>query len=507
MDIEPDNLETRFRTSLSVCGIRPPDRLMVGLSGGADSVALAVLLQRAGLGFTAVHLNHSLRGKAADADAEWCAEFCRSEQIPFECHRIDVGSNRDPGEGVEEAGRRLRLAFWREKTAEFHEPVALGHHADDALEDLLLRLARGANASGLTGLRPVRTLAGVRIVRPLLPFRRHEIEAYLGTRGISDWCCDGTNSDSRFRRNAVRHEWLPTIRQTLQGDGGLFRSMATLHDDADFLEAAARAALPPGDQACGFRNLHPTLLPRVLRLWLAREAGVDLVPRHQAIERLRTELGRRTSQPRRIPLGDGLNLVLDEDHLRVVVTATDYCLEWNWTETPHLEIPELGIMLSAGALDRSDIDEDTLRDPRYDGVLFPVGDMPEILTVRNWRPGDRIVPFGHHSPRKVKDIYSAAGIAADVRPHYPLVLAGDDVIWIAGLRRAEGRRVACGASSPIVELRRCAPILSPCVERPDPTGQATGYVHEEHGSPRTTVSTYARTGGPKFSATGAAPFL
>ncbi|MBO7741569.1 MAG: tRNA lysidine(34) synthetase TilS, partial [Victivallales bacterium] len=152
----------------------------VGFSGGADSTALLLATQLCGIPVTAVHFNHHLRGADADADAQWCREFCEARNIPFIAVDLQVNQERLPGESLETAARRLRLREWHNLTRDGGTPVFLAHHLDDCLEELFLRLARGANCSGLTGMKPMRRMAdGTLLCRPLLKCRKSELEDFL----------------------------------------------------------------------------------------------------------------------------------------------------------------------------------------------------------------------------------------------------------------------------------------------------------------------------------------
>ncbi|MBO7090465.1 MAG: tRNA lysidine(34) synthetase TilS, partial [Victivallales bacterium] len=218
-------------------------RVFVGFSGGADSTALLILLSQAGLDVTAVHFQHGIRGAAAEDDAAWCEQFCAKRKIRFVRENLAVPSNRFRGESVEEAARRLRLEAWRRLVNADGDAVFLAHHADDALEDLLLRLARGGNCTGLTGLRDERFINGVRFLRPLLDVRKIQLEDFLRSQGVADWRLDATNDDSAYRRNAVRNELLPLMRRIFDGDGGLRQSLRVLRQDADYLETQAEECL------------------------------------------------------------------------------------------------------------------------------------------------------------------------------------------------------------------------------------------------------------------------
>ncbi|MDT8392160.1 MAG: tRNA lysidine(34) synthetase TilS [Lentisphaeria bacterium] len=428
------NLTQQFKTALQTCGVTSDQPLIVGFSGGMDSLALVLLLQTCGQPCAATHLNHGLRGPAADADADWCRQVCDDRGIPFERACLEVADARRAGESLEEAARRRRLEFWRNNHP--GATIALAHHADDALEDFFLRLARGSNSGGLTGLRPVRDVEGVHIIRPLLSFRKAELKNWLAEKGVTEWCEDLSNADVRHRRNAVRHEWLPAIRKTLGGDQALFHTLDVLRQDADFLEQAAESAVPADDSVEAFRRLHPALFPRVLRLWIRKKTGFDWLPSQAAVARLQEELATAGESVKYAPLGDGLKLAVEQGTLRIARNMLAYNLDWPWTAQPRLEIPGTDLVLEATRVAAAALSETDLRSPRNDRACFPADDLPAVLHIKNWEPGDRMVPFGHHSERKLKDIFSQAGIAADRRPDFPVMRAGDEVLWIAGIKRS-----------------------------------------------------------------------
>jgi tRNA(Ile)-lysidine synthase len=417
------------------------ERILVGFSGGVDSTALLLILLELDLEVLAVHFNHGLRGDAAAADAAWCERFCRRRGIPFRGERLDVPAHRLPGEGLEEAARRCRLEAWQ-RLAVAGTVVALGHHGDDCVEELLLRLARGANASGLVGLRPERQLGGVRFVRPLLAWRRAELEAYLRGQGVTDCCEDGSNRDTSLRRNAVRHEWLPQMRRTLGGDGGLFRSLAALRDDADYLEMAAAAAVKDLPATCAVRNLHPALLPRVMRLWLSEQLGREVILRHEAVARLREVLARDLTSACEVPLGDAVVLLVDSQRLRLPQLSPKLRERvWHWKREPELVLPETGGRLRATLVEMPAAGTATEEAREF----FAVEKMPATVIVRSRRPGDRMVPFGRRSSKKLQDVLVDAKIPCEERDGIPVLEADGHVIWVAGVRRAEfGRLTGTG---------------------------------------------------------------
>jgi len=197
--------------------------VVVGVSGGADSVALlAVLRDLAGEAgrhwrLTVAHLNHHLRA-GADEDARFVAELAARWRLPCVVEKRDAAAEaRRTGRGLEEAGRRLRYEFLSDVAAKARAGrVAVGHHADDSVETVLYHICRGTHLRGLAGIPAARPLgeAGVMVVRPLLGCRREQLEAFC-RRSHLTWRTDPTNAELDFRRNFIRHRLLPLLREHL----------------------------------------------------------------------------------------------------------------------------------------------------------------------------------------------------------------------------------------------------------------------------------------------------
>lgn len=427
--------------------LRGVRRILAGFSGGADSTALLLILEEMAPGrVTAVHLNHGLRGRDATRDAAWCEAFCAARGIPFSSASLDVHGRRRPGESLEAAARRCRLEFWQERAGP-DTVVALGHHIDDRLEDLLLRLVRGANSTGLATTRPVRRLAGVRVIRPLLCLRRAEIETFLRATGIRDWCTDRSNRDTRFRRNAVRHELLPLIRRIAGTDGGLLATLDALTDDAALLEADAARRLAGFADARRAARLPAALFARTLRLWLSQELARDFIVSGATLKRLRHVLAARPDHPVTIPVGEAVSILVQGGRLCVTREGDVPRLRtrrWHWRRQPRLELPECGAALVAEPVTVTRL---ALRQgPAPDGELFAASALPETLTVRAWRAGDRMQPFGSQAGKKLQDLFTNAKVPAARRALVPVVCAGRVIVWAAGVRRAEvGRLPLAGA--------------------------------------------------------------
>ncbi len=409
-------------------------RYWVGFSGGADSTALLLALWQRGVPLTAVHFDHGLRAEAP-ADAAWCREFCAERQIPFVLQELAVPQARHPGESIETAARRCRLQAWAERVPP-GDAVVLAHHLDDALEEVFLRLGRGANLSGLNPLRPVRELYGVTFLRPLLGFRKADLASWLRGQGIATWCTDASNADDRMRRNAVRHRLLPLFREIFGHDRGLVRALAAVQEDADFLEAEAARRVPAGaePETVELAGLPAALLPRVMRLWLRRETGEDTILGGQDLERLRACLQAPASPlPVKLPISGGATLRFHRGRFRLLGGHASVVPQvWDWRARPRLDLPEIRASLTAEIIE---VTAATDLSPRHIG-FFDLAGFPARLAVRPRREGDELAPIGRSTPEKLKRLFIEAEIPQEQRAAVP-VLEGDGVIlWVPGVRRS-----------------------------------------------------------------------
>ena len=199
----------------------PGDRVIVALSGGADSVCLLVVLnelrEALGLELKAVHVHHGLRGKEADRDRDYSRELSERLGVAFAWVQVDAALYaREHGMSVEEAGRHLRYQIFEKERLDFSgTKIAVAHHKDDQAETILYNLFRGTGLKGLGGIRPLRD----RIVRPLLCVGREEILAYLEEKRIS-YCEDSTNAQTDYVRNRIRSRLLPEIREQINRRAG-----------------------------------------------------------------------------------------------------------------------------------------------------------------------------------------------------------------------------------------------------------------------------------------------
>ena len=416
-------------------------------SGGADSLALLLFLQqwsrRISFSLEAVHFEHGFRGADSEADACFCRDICRREKIPFQLFRIDVPAHRLKGEGDEEAARRLRLDYWRKIV---HNPgnslIALGHHADDRVENVLLRLFRGSNSSGLSSLRSVQHLGNLVLIRPFIEFTRQEIEAWLTAQGEKFWRHDATNDSDGYRRNFLRLKLLPEIVKKFPfAREGIRQSVRTLESDAACLEQLARQEFVRLSGKLVWSELiqiPSALRARILRLYLQAELHrPSFIPDSRLLERFE----RAVASPRssaRIPIHGipGWQLVFLHGNFLLRSTEPESMPEkiWNPFENPYCEWNG-ELTFRAELLEP----EKVLYSRDKSSAFFDADQIQTQLPLRLacWQPGDRMIPFGKKNPVRLKKLFAAVGIGTFERRNYPVVRGADGaVLWVVLLRNS-----------------------------------------------------------------------
>ena len=442
-----------------------PKRIFSGFSGGADSTALLLLLNEyctaMRIELIAVHFEHGLRGKDGRADAAWCRRFCEIRKIPFLVISLDVPKNKKKSEGTEEAARRLRLVQWRKIADCKGDFIALGHNADDRIENLFIRMLRGANASGLTSLRELAKFANLNLIRPILPFHRTEIEKFLKGEKVRDWRNDSTNSQDIFRRNFIRNSILPKMRKKIPGsDKAILRSLNALSLDAECLEKIALENYGKIKKNKRFLSAseaimtHPAILIRLLRLWISDHLKSDFIPDGYFLDRVILESAKFADEKHginkksvRIPVRNGTSLTVTAEKLFLSEIRegkkTTSCV-WKWKKDSEAEWG--AYRLKACFTSKKSVDLKKLKDGRT--VYFDADKLPEELLIRSCNNGDKMLPFGSKTGEiKLKKIFESAKISADEKRQVPLLCLPDGtIIWVAGVRRAKFADVTSGTA-------------------------------------------------------------
>ncbi len=288
--------------------LRPGDRVCCAVSGGADSVALLLLLQRAntlprnalGVGLSAVHVHHNLRAAEADADQRFVVELCEHLGVPLHLASVDTAARAaSERETVEEAARNLRYEVFRGLLAEGRAThVLTAHTLDDQAETVLMKLLRGAWLEGLSAISPVLEERGGRIVRPLLQTTRAELRAYLAAEK-QNWREDSSNADESFTRNRLRHRVLPLLREENPAIDRTLANLAELAREEETRWAGEMSRLLPritlpGSAVRGGGRANPTGPgEQMLAVELERLRELDPALRRRVIRALAQQLGAR----------------------------------------------------------------------------------------------------------------------------------------------------------------------------------------------------------------------
>lgn len=408
--------------------------LFASFSGGADSTALVLALAKEKIPFSAVHFTHGIRSDACGVrERAFCADFCRRLGVPFLHEPLDVPRNRRPGEGVEEAARRLRLEAWKRILPE-NGAVVTAHHAGDAAETVLLRLFRGGNVSSLAGLRESVRVEGILFLRPLLAYSKEKLQAFLAANGVTDWMEDETNRETGYLRNFFRNRILPEIAEKIPFAFRALQSSAeTLRLDAEYLEDHVSGLYEKGDPAdpAFWRELHPAVSIRLLRRFLSEQTGRDVIPDRHLLARFEELLRReRTGFLLGIP-GTDRFLTLSRGRLRLAEPPPDTAeATWDYRKTPEIRFGNW--LFHAHFTDRR-----TENGPSgAHTACFDAACLPEVLRITAWHAGDVMIPFGAHSPRKLKKLLTDAHLAAAEKACLPLLRADADILWAPGVRRS-----------------------------------------------------------------------
>ena len=397
-------------------------RLLIALSGGADSVALAVMLAGArkeyGLTLFAAHVDHGIRPESGE-DAAFCRRLCHSLNIPFFCERADVPAlARQTRQGLETAARQARHEILRRFLVETRaDHIATAHHMDDQAETVLMHLARGAGIEGLCGMR---TLSGA-YFRPLLAFRKAELKAYLEARGHT-WREDATNRVADNPRNALRLNVIPEIERWYPGfTRAAARCADTAQIESDCLNALADDFSRKGGAGplCAWLSLdappHRAILRRAIRARCPEELTWEQV---NALETL-------CGQSRgRLDLGPGY-----------FAERTGTRLYFVPKRLPEIAPVPLSLNGSTGirpfgAITARPCAPVPVRNDPMTQVLNAKALAGAVLRTR--RPGDRIRPLGG-GDKLLSDYFIDKKLDRPLRDATPLVAVGDRVHWAVGL--------------------------------------------------------------------------
>lgn len=429
--------------------IQEGDVVLVGVSGGADSVALAYVLHylqsKIGNSLFLAHLHHSMRGGDADRDRDLVFELAAKLNLPLCLHRRNVPELAESrGISLEMAAREARYEFFlRECHRLGADKVAVAHNADDQAETVLLRLARGAGTRGLAAMAPSREMGDITIIRPMLEVAHKQALEFLGSHGLK-WREDKSNSELFFLRNRVRHKIIPLMEQELNPNvrGALCRAADILHDEDDYLHAETVSALEQvrdpsegGVEVASLWNCHRAIRRRALLIWLHESNVAPENADFAAIERIEW-ICRSLEGSQSVDIGAGwkvqrsygkLSLVRSEDSSAFRRTA--------------LEVPGRTTLDSIGLIVTAEWGWGWVED-----CGEGVGSVPAMVAVdadrvggaqiyaRPWKAGDSMHPYGMGGHKKLQDIFTDEKVPAQNRKSIPVFECRGEIVWIPGYR-------------------------------------------------------------------------
>ncbi|MBR2427065.1 MAG: tRNA lysidine(34) synthetase TilS [Lentisphaeria bacterium] len=431
------NLSTSWKNSnnLPLLTLPPEKQYFLAFSGGADSTALLLLLKQNHIPFTAIHFTHGIRcAESGEKERRFCAEICKKLQIPLRDIPLDVMKNKLPDEGIEEAARRLRLEAWKNITSEQQNSIVLtAHHSNDAVENMLLRLMRGGNTSSITSLQFITEVEGMIFCRPLLYCTKQQLIDYLQNSGIREWITDETNADSSYFRNFLRNEILPEINQHIHyAEGGFRAAYQALSQDAEYLQQTADA-LPLSDDRTFWEQLHPAIRARVLRRYLTDYFQCDMIPSQTLLLRFAAALKQKNSCQRLPVPGKKEFLYVDKNKVCILkpepLSAGLPDVSWNWQNDKTLIYGNM--VFTAEYVN-------TIPDHTSENECYCDADqLDPVLFFAPPQQGETIHCFGSNSSRKLKKLFTDAGISALEKKSYPVLRTVDhEILWIPALRRS-----------------------------------------------------------------------
>jgi tRNA(Ile)-lysidine synthase len=481
--------------------IRRRELVVVGVSGGADSVCLLHVLaksrKRLGIRLHVAHLNHQIRGVESQADAEFVSNLAGSLGVPITIDRQDVAAYRTERKcSLEEAARELRCAFFARVARKVGaHRIAIGHTRDDQVETILMHIIRGTGIAGLCGLAPCSPLAydsqraslpaeapsvakrhrsNLLVIRPLLDITREETANYCQEHQL-DARVDSSNLLPSFFRNRLRLHLLPLLRQYNPSiDQALLRLADIAKEDNAFIEQQAsglwdevarqenKAIYLDKKQMAG---LSIALQRHLLRVAVTKLVGDvrDIEASH--IEAARSLLNKPAGKISALPhdllcQGGYHELVIastakqsqlppcpfpplpDEFHLKVPGKTTFS----GWNVLASIVREHIDFLSSRGAT--------STRGKSYQSNLVAHFDLQKTgmnLSVRRRRPGDRFQPLGMNMPKKLPEFMVDAKIPRSWRGRIPIVCSPQQIIWVAGWR-IDGRVKLTEASKEILRL-------------------------------------------------------
>lgn len=438
-------LQKRFLNTINTYNmIKSGDKVIVGVSGGPDSVCLLHLLitfkKQLGIDVYVAHLDHMFRALESKEDTDFVKDLCKRWDVPFFSDRVNVPKFvKESGMSPEDAARRIRYRFFsrvREKIGA--DKIATGHNQNDHEETILMNIFRGTGLDGLQGIEPVRDY----YIRPLIEVPRDAIEEYLKKEGIPTRI-DSTNLTTEYFRNSLRLELIPLISQKYCPHLGesLRRLSQISRREISFLKEETKKAWAKSAKSEAFKVTIDvkkfSQLHEAVKYRLARAAVEKLVGNVKDFEAIHTQLLvdfiEKASAGSKIDLPKKLQGVKEYDCFILTKgnlgETPDYC--YTLKVPGEITIKETGISVKAYIQPRSEQDI-VNTDPAT--AYFDYNKIGSDLVIRNRRSGDRFKPLGGTGFKKLKDFFIDEKVPRRKRNEIPVIESDGQIIWVGGMR-------------------------------------------------------------------------
>jgi tRNA(Ile)-lysidine synthase len=442
--------------------INEGDIVLVGVSGGADSLALLHVLRRLkkriSIQIYVAHVNHGLRGDAGDADEKFVADICGHWNIPFYSKKVNVSDMAEKwGLTEEETGRKVRYDFFYDTIREINgSRIALAHHRDDQVETIIHNLIRGCGLHGLHGMLPVRDDL---IIRPLLYISREEIEEYCRKHDL-DYRIDITNQDTVYTRNRIRHKLIPYIKHHFNASFSetIIRMAEIIRYEDDFISTYCSTlfkehAIRESDKISipleQFLEYHMAVKRRIVRLCMQilRKDLTNVQANHiDSVIALavNSKVGSLIKLPGNITITKDYQFIVFSNILDIKrIPAFDYLL----TVPGKVYIQELNMAIESRRMLKKN---DLYIDPWC--IYIDEEAVNGDLRIRNRRTGDRFKPFGMNGTKKLKDYFIDKKVQKNQRDAVPLVVDMHSIVWVVGYQCNEDYRIRSNTKT-LIEIR------------------------------------------------------
>lgn len=441
------------------------DRVIAGVSGGADSVCLFLMLlelrEKIGFDLIAVHVHHGLRGEAADQDQQFVEALCEQHRIPLEIFRVNLESiAKKRKQSLEEAGRMVRREAFDSVCKKYGgNKIALAHHQNDNAETLLWNLSRGTGLDGLGGIRPVNG----KFIRPLLCMNRKEIEEYLAKRKQS-YCIDETNAGTDYTRNKLRHLVLPILEEQVNSAAvrHMNETMEQIWELQEYMQEQVEDAYQECvqehfEKACwiqiqqkSFETFPELIKKMVIRKGMEQVGGKkrDLSHKHVDVmmELMNKQVGRTLDLPYEMHAKrnyEGIRL----EKQRTYLSGEEKKAEIMQECMAELNIPGETILADRNLKLRCKILEKpknlSIKDipQKIYTKWFDYGIIKSSLYIRTRQAGDTIVIDEKGHQKKLKNWFVDEKIPKEVRDSQLLLAENNEILWVLGHRMSQAYQV------------------------------------------------------------------